>query len=76
MRTYIEITQELALIEKELEKNGNKISSYKKWKKIGESIQLEQFKNDFFELQEWIKKHENKIDIEKLISKIHGEVIM
>ena len=77
MRTFIEITQELKLIEKDLEENGKKESDFKKWKKIGESIQLEQIRNDFLELLEWIKQHkEGEIDKEKLISKIRGEVIM
>jgi hypothetical protein len=43
---------------------------------MGESIQLEQFSNDLFELLEWIKQHEEKIDKDKLVSKIQGEVIM
>lgn len=77
MRTFIDITQELKLLEKNLEENGKNESDFKKWKMIGESIQLEQFRNDLFELLEWIKQHkEGEIGKEELLSKIRGEVIM
>lgn len=76
MRTYIDIVQELELLEKDLEENGKTQHDFKKWKNLGQILQLELFRGDIFELIEWIKKHDDKIDKEKLISKIQGEVIL
>ena len=77
MRTLTELNQEQKLIDEKVEKGKENLNGdFGLGKAIGESLQLEMIRSDYFELLEWIKAHkEESISKSMLITKIQGETI-